>query len=304
MALQGHTPAGLGVADLRRTLGGGSGVAVFVVGPRADGHTVNEVISDLKVGIWPAGEPVGSESVELDPTGTDVAGLVVPVTEPRTRWVSFATPHADPTVVSVPVLPGRLATLVAQVQSNRIRLHQYHPDIGGGPSSTISRLRRVEYLQRLLVAGRVDIAERVATQIASVASEDPFAGVVAGYVLLRLGRQEQLDKLASAVIATASTLSDASILRAEHGGLERAAGGGRPGVRQHGQYRHPGVRGRADTPARGTAEERIHPPPRGTRPAISFNATRGARCGAAFTPRRGLQPGLPVISAVDLGFEA
>jgi len=35
MALQGCTPPGLGVGDLRRTLGAGSGVAVFVVDPPA-----------------------------------------------------------------------------------------------------------------------------------------------------------------------------------------------------------------------------------------------------------------------------
>lgn len=303
MALQGHTPPGLGVAELPRTLGGGSGVAVFVVGPPADGHTVNEAISDLKIAIWPAGEPVGSQSVELDPTGTGVAGLVVPVTEPRPHWVSFGTPHADPTVVAVPVLPGRLATLVAQVQSNRIRLHQYHPDTAGGPSSTISRLRRVEYLQRLLVAGRVDIAERLATQIASVASEDPFAGVVAGYVLLRLGRHDQLDKLASAVIATASTLSDAYILRGEH-----EAWNGRPEAADQAFANavNTGI------PAFGEGLTRLleglrrsgFTHPRGALVRHLFQRHARGSMWAAFTPRRGLQPGLPVINAVDLGFEA
>ncbi len=301
--LQGHPPAGLGVADLRGTLAGGSGVAVFVIDPRTGGPAVDHVMADLTVRIWPAGEPVGNHSVPLHATGAGVASVVVPVSEPRPHWVSFATSRADPTVVALPVLPGRLATLIAQVGSNRIQLHQFHPATAGGPSSTVGELRRVEYLQRLLVSGRVDIAERLATQLARAASGDPFAGVVAGYLLLRLGRHDELDKLASEVIATAPTLADAYILRGEY-----EARNGRPEAadRAYANAINTGV------PAFGEGLTRVleglrsggYNHPRGALVRHIFQRHARGSMWAEFTPNRGLQSGRPVISAADLGFEA
>ena len=206
-------------------------------------------------------------------------------------------------VVSVPVLPRRLATLVAQVDSDRIRLHQYHPSIGADTSSTVGRLWRVEYLQRMLVAGRVDVADRLARQLAETASDDPFAGIVAGYVLLRLGRHEELGELASAIIAAASTLSDAYILRGEH---EARLGRREAAEQAFINAVNCGI------PAFGEGLTRLleglrssglaHP--RGALVRHIFQRHARGSMWAAFTPRRGLEPGRAVISAVDLGFEA
>ena len=299
-ALQGSTPAGLGIADLRGALGEApSGVAVFAVGRNQDEKAVRQ----LSVGIWPAGGPVGPESIAVEPSEAGVAGVVAPVRHPMPYWVSLTSAGGDPTVVAVPVLPGRLATLVAQVDSDRTRLYQHHPVIGPGPSSTAGALRRVEHLQRMLVAGRVDIAEPLARQVAAAAADDPFAGLVAGYVLLRLGRHQELDALASAVLAAAPTLSDAYVLRGEH-----EARMGRP------QTAAQAFAGAVNTgiPAFGEGLTRVV---EGLR-ASGFTHPRGAlirhvfqrhvrgSMWAAFTPRRGLEPGRPVISAVDLGFEA
>jgi hypothetical protein len=299
-ALQGRGPPGLGVDDLHRALGEApSGVAFFAVGRHQDGAAVRQ----LRVGIWPAGEPVGADRVALDPSAAGVAGVLVPVREPVPHWVSLTAAGTDPTVVSVPVLPGRLATLVAQVDRDRTRLYQYHPVIGPGPSSTVSALRRAEYLQRMLVAGRVDIAEPLARQVAGSASDDPFAGLVAGYVLLRLGRHEALEGLASAILASASALSDAYVLRGEH---EACAGRPQMAAQAFADAVNTGV------PAFGEGLTRlveglragglIHPRAALVRHVFQRHA-RGSMW-AAFTPPRGLEPGRPVISAVDLGFEA
>jgi hypothetical protein len=212
-ALAGATPAGLGVGDLRRALGEArSGVAVLAVGRRRDG----EAVGRLRVGIWPAGEPVSSGGAALEPSPAGVAGLVEPVREPGPHWVSLTAADGAPTVVSVPVLEGRLATLVAQVDRDRTRLFQYHPALDPGATPTVGDLRRSEHLQRLLLAGRVDMAEPLARQAAGAAAADPFVGLVAGYVLLRLGRHQELEALASAVLGAASGLSDAYVLRGEH----------------------------------------------------------------------------------------
>jgi Caspase domain len=299
-ALAGATPAGLGVGDLRQALGPArSGVAVLAVGRRRDGEAVRR----LRVGIWPAGEPVSSGGAALEPSPAGVAGLVAPVGEPGPHWVSLAAPGGDPTVVSVPVLAGRLATLVAQVDRDRTRLFQYHPALDPGASPTVGDLRRSEHLQRLLLAGRVDIAEPLARQVAGAAAADPFAGLVAGYVLLRLGRHQELEALASAVLGAASGLSDAYVLRGEH---EACAGRPEAVAQAFAEAIGTGV------PAFGEGLTRlveglrasglVHPRAALVRHVFQRHA-RGSMW-AAFTPRRGLEPGRPVISAVDLGFEA
>jgi Caspase domain len=299
-ALQGRPPAGLGIGDVHRALGrAASGVAVLAVGRGAD----DEAARRLSVGIWPAGEPVRPDSVALASSSAGVASAVVPVDEPKPYWVSFRAAEAAPTVVAVAVLPGRLATLVAQLDSDRMRLYQYHPVVGPGASSTVSALRRVEYLQRMLVNGRVDIAEPLARQLAGAAGDDPFAGLVAGYLLLRLGRHEELEGLPTAILAAAPTLSDAYILRGEH-----EAWKGRPqaAAQAFADAINTGI------PAFGEGLTRLveglrasgftHPRAAVVRHVFQRHA-RGSMW-AAFTPRRGLEPGRPVISAVDLGFEA
>jgi hypothetical protein len=300
-ALQEREPAGLGV-DGRRALGTArSGVAVFAVGRGADAEA--DAVRRLRVGIWPAGEPVGPDSVALEPSPAGVAGVVAPVGEPAPYWVSLTSAGAAPTVVAVPVLPDRLATLVAQVDSDRTRLYQYHPGIGPGTRSTVSELRRVEYLQRMLVSGRVDVAEPLARQVASAASADPFAGLVAGYVLLRLGRHKELETLASSILVAASALSDAYVLRGEY---EASTGRPQAAAQAFADAINTGI------PAFGEGLTRLveglrasgltHP--RGALVRHVFQRHVRGSMWSAFTPRRGLEPGRPVISAMDLGFEA
>jgi caspase domain-containing protein len=298
-SLQERELTGLGV-DVRRALGKArSGVAVFAVGRRED----DEAVRRLSVGIWPAGEPVGPDSVALKPSAAGVAGVVAPVGEPMPYWVSLTSAGAAPTVVAVPVLPDRLATLVAQVDSDRTRLYQYHPGIGPGTRSTVSELRRAEYLQRMLVAGRVDVAEPLAKQVASAASDDPFAGLVAGYVLLRLGRHKELEALASSILVAASGLSDAYVLRGE---FEASIGRPQAATQAFADAINTGI------PAFGEGLTRlveglrasgfIHP--RGALVRHVFQRHVRGSMWSAFTPRRGLEPGRPAISAMELGFEA
>ncbi|MFC8681937.1 caspase family protein [Microbacterium ureisolvens] len=300
--LAGREPPALTPAIRCAELPDRSGVAVLAVGVGRDGCADPDAVGRVKVGIWKSGEPVGGAGLELQPSAAGVAMSVLRV-DAAPHWVSFTAPGAAPMVVSLPVLPQRLATLVAQVDTDRIRLHQFHPSItADAPSATVARLWRNEYLQRMLLAGRIDVAEHLARELAA-ASEDPFAGVVAGYVLLRLGHREELGELASAIITAAPTLSDAYILRAEH-----EAGAGRRELSEQAYINA------ADCgiPAFGEGLTRLLEGlrhirltlPRGALVRHIFQRHVRGSMWAAFTPRRGLEPGSAVISAADLGLEA
>ena len=79
----------------------------------------------------------------------------------------------------------------------------------------------METLQRLLMSGRLDGAAALARSSRPARTSDPFAGCLAGYVLLRLGLHDELGDLADEIVGVAPKLSDAYILRGEH---EAAAG--------------------------------------------------------------------------------
>jgi hypothetical protein len=227
---------------------------------------------------------------------------VTPAEEPEPHWLSIEPENAQPTVVALPVLKGRLATVVAQVDPDRVRLYQFHPVAGPAESSTPDRLRRVEHLQRLLLGGRLDGALSLAEDVAADADQDPFAGCLAGYVLLRLGRYEPLGNLASTIVGATRQLSDAYILRGEYEANARnmeaanqafadAVGAGIPAFGEGLTRLVEGLR----------VSGFVHP--RGALVRYIFQRHARGTMWAAFTPRRGLEPGRLVITGADVGYE-
>ena len=93
-----------------------------------------------------------------------LAELVV-ATEPGLHWLSIHRKgEGRPMVFAATVLRGRLATIVVQLTAG-IRLFQYQPPTDGSASAAPDMLRRVEYLERLLLAGRLDGARELALEL-------------------------------------------------------------------------------------------------------------------------------------------
>ena len=277
-------------------LEGRSGVAFYGVdfGAGLDG---------LRVRVWPAGEGIPKAPAPLEVSDARTVSLVQEV-DPGPHWVSFEQKDAT-TVVALPVLGGRLATVIAQFGAQRPRVYQFHPSTQADASSTPERLRRVEHLQRALLSGWIDGAHHLARELAASAAEDPFAGLLAGYVLLRMGSYDELPAIADAVSAAAPRLSDAYILRGEY-----VAHGADPDLVARDQAFAQAIN--SGLPAFGEGLTRLieglrasglmHPRAALVRHIFQQHA-RGLMW-AAFEPVRPLATGQLVIRGSDLGNEA
>jgi hypothetical protein len=99
--------------------------------------------------------------------------------------------------------------VVAHLEQERTRIFQFLL------TGSVEGLRIAEQAQRLVLAGRLAAIEPVARQLAEKAADDPLAGCLAGYSLLRLGHSADAGEVADRVIAVAPTISDGYVLRGE-----------------------------------------------------------------------------------------
>ena len=301
----GAVPAGVGAlgVTLPAALLDGqatSGVAVYVVasgtGEGAD------AIEDVRLRLWAAGEavPPDEQATGLDVIRRGLGGHVANV-KPGAYWLSLERGEATPPVISLTVLNGRLATLVAQVEPEGLRLYQYHPALEAASASTPAALRRLEYLERSLLGGHLDAAKALATEIAATAAEDPFAGCLCGYVLLRLGMLDELNDVIGKVVAVAPSLSDVYILRGEHA----AATGGTIGRQSFADATATGIPVFAEGLTRLVEGLRAHDllHPRGSIVRHLFQRHVRGSMWSIFTPRR-FEPGTLIVTGADTGFEA
>jgi hypothetical protein len=274
------------------------GVAFLAV--PGDGNPA--AVEGLSVRIWPAGDAIPKRVTRLVPSDAGVAAVIIEATATEPHWLAVEPARGDATVVALPLLPHRLATVIAQVDADRARAYQLHPVAGAHESSTPQRLISVEYLERQLLSGRIDGAEALAKKLAEAAGQDPFAGCVAGYVLLRLGCHRDLAGLASSLAVAAPNLSDAYILRGE---CEAAAGSAEAARQAFTDAVTTGI------PAFGEGLTRlleglrangfVHP--RGALVRHIFQRHAQGSMWAAFVPRRKLKAGALVITGADVGFE-
>jgi uncharacterized caspase-like protein len=304
-ASEGAAPAGLrtlGVTLPTALLDGQatSGVAVHVVASgTAEGA---DAIGDVRLRLWPAGEPVPPDDKAI---GLDVVrpglGVHMEKVKAGAYWLSLERGEATPPVISLTVLDGRLATLVAQVEPEGLRLYQYHPPLEATPASTPAALRRLEYLERSLLGGHLDAAKVLAAEIATTAAEDPFAGCLCGYVLLRLGLLDELNDVIGKVVAVAPSLSDVYILRGEHA----AATGGTAGRQSFADATATGIPVFAEGLTRLVEGLRAHDllHPRGSIVRHLFQRHVRGSMWSIFTPRR-FEPGTLIVTGADTGFEA
>jgi hypothetical protein len=257
---------------------------------------------ELRVRLWSSGEQVPPEPDPLERSRVGTVTLVRRV-QPGPHWLSIEQGDAQ-TVVALPVLDGRLATVIAEFGEDRPRVYQFHPGVHADASSSPERLRRVEHLQRLVLGGRVDGAAELAAKLAAHASNDPFAALLAGYALLRSGLFDDLSAIAEKVAAVAPGWSDPYILRGEavaHGpgadldardlAFTQAVNTGIPIFGEGLTRLVEGLRASGFSHPRGTLVRHV------------FQRHARGLMWAAFNPMRPLDHRRLVISGADLGYE-
>jgi hypothetical protein len=286
-------PASLGLKPLGRAKHGRSGLAVYVV---SDAEELDP--RSLEVRVWKAGLPVPASPARLRPVGPRLLELAVAGERGR-YWVAVHREgQGRPMVFAPTVLADRVAVLVLQITAG-IRIFQYQPPAAGGPAAAPDVLRHVEYLERMLLSGRLDGARELVSELA--ATDDPFVGCLCGYVLLRLGLMDELAEVVERVIETAPQLSDGFVLRGEHAG---ATGG--PAARQaFAEAAVAGVPLFAEGLTRlleGLRAHDIQHPGAAIVRYVFQNHMRGSMW-SVFTPRR-FEPDSLIVTAADLGYEA
>jgi hypothetical protein len=292
-ALNGESgAAALGLKPFGRGRKGRTGIAVYVVSEAGKLDPRR-----LEVRIWEAGEAVPAEPKPMTRLGPRLVELAV-AADPGRHWVAVTRAGEGRTMVFAPtVLHDRVAAIVLQV-TRGIRIFQYQPPAAGGPGASPETLRRAEYLQRLLLSGRIDGAAELAAELAE--SDDPFLGCLCGYVLLRLGDQGGLAKVAERVAQSAPQLADGFVLRGE-----QAAAAGRPEAKQaYAEAAAAGIPLFAEGLTRlleGIRVNDIQSPGAAIVRYVFQNHMRGSMW-SVFTPRR-FEPGSRLITAADLGYE-
>jgi hypothetical protein len=222
----------LGLAAFQAGVGpqAGSGLQVLF---GADADTLDhakEYLADLRLRFWPQGAAVPPDPIPPNPvaTVTGLAEFAFPV-PPGAYWLSVEAANQETVVFALAVLPGRVTMPVFHRQlDGQTRVYQYMPRLGPhpyrpgavDPNSDLKTTQRLELIQRFYLSGRLDYAygnyaEKL-EDLLYVKWEDPIAGCLGCYLLLRLGKVDELGTATNNLAHHFGELRDSHLLRAEY----------------------------------------------------------------------------------------
>ncbi len=182
-----------------------------------------DFLSKARLRIWRQDEAVPQAAVELT-QAPDIAGLAGHAWDlpPGAYWLAFEMPEQPALVFAVTVLEERLTLIVLEHSSGGpLNIYQYLPSLTPGepadPRYSGARfpiLRRLELIQRSYISGRLDQAYQDAWQLLSAKWVDPMAGCLGAYLLIRLGRTNELSTAVDNLTHSFDGLSDGYLLKA------------------------------------------------------------------------------------------
>jgi hypothetical protein len=111
--------------------------------------------------------------------------------------------------------------VVERDASGLFNVFQYMPSLLMDPSSDAAQFRRLELVQRCLAGGRLDLGHDTADELLMGKWEDPIAGCLGGYLMLKLGKAQKLRRAARNMVRAYPELSDSHLLQAEFHAAEK-----------------------------------------------------------------------------------
>ena len=218
----------LGVASIPDRMPADAECALYVLlGADDEGAAV----ATIRLRAWPVGEPVPEGTAALSPV-TALAGVgehLEPVA-PGSWWLAIERGDTPPIVFSLTALAGRVTVLVPVIDAGgRLRSFQYSPAINSPGESDLRTVRRMELLQRCQSMTRLSAGLPGARALLKAKRLDPLAGCLGAYLMLRLGRVEELGTAVRNLQNRYGGLCDTHVLRAEyeaHRGHQDAARAG------------------------------------------------------------------------------
>jgi hypothetical protein len=193
-------------------------------------------LAQAQLRCWKQSDPVPVLQIQPKPLRGPV-GLAeyAWATDPGPHWLSIETPGQRSIAFAVTVLSNRAALIVFQRGvDGKMDIYQYLPALVPGEVDRVDPraggarfpvIQRSELVQRAYLAGRLEEPGESARMLLYAKCTEPIAGVLGGYIQLRVNpSSELLDVASNNMVRYFGELSDSHVLRAEYlDGQGRAA---------------------------------------------------------------------------------
>ncbi len=194
-----------------------SGLEVLLGAEGTTSQAALDFVSQIRLRVWALDEAVPDHGESPSPLPS-VAGLAQFSRPAGTgpHCLAVEVPGADPVVFMLAMLPQRITMLVFHFGADgRARVFQYLPSRTPDGSTDPRTVRRLELVQRFYLNGRLDYAYETAKDLLQGKWEEPIAGCLGGYLLLKQGKGTELASPASNMTIFYPELSDGYVLQGE-----------------------------------------------------------------------------------------
>ncbi len=186
----------LGMKGFRRLTNSAHNGAHIIIGSESENIEDNvHFLQNLKIRVWPQQNPIPASSEHFHQANDLGVGEYATELSPGSYWLSFEAENKQPLVFSLAILPNRITLFVLQRNiEGDVRVSQYMPRSGGISSSEdIDGIRILDVLQRYYVSDILDYYYSTVEELAYGKWEEPMAGCVSGYLMLKnLGNKERM----------------------------------------------------------------------------------------------------------------
>lgn len=210
-----------GIRSFKETVSPGTKNGVQILSGSEGVERNSARLRGMKVRLWRIGRAETNTASELTQTGPLDFYQFSQAIEPGHYFLSVGVADEDPAVFVIAVLPERLTMLVLQYDaSGSLLVFQYNLPLTSEREKykklSPDQVRRLELAQRFCLSGRLDYALETGVKLLYDKWADPLAGCLGGYLLLRLGKPEELEIAANNMVRFYGSLSDSHVLRGEY----------------------------------------------------------------------------------------